>query len=137
MMTIDSKQLTELLRDPIIIRIVSIIDIASLSILELLEYDLTHTDINHALSDGVISIDKSPYSDSASVDTHIDQRNILATWDYYFYNFLNRKVKLTEIGMYILESINGEKRSSANVPKELEEQKGQLSEFSSSPDLFR
>ena len=41
-MAIDSEQLTELLRDPIIIRIVSIIDIASLSILELLEYDLTH-----------------------------------------------------------------------------------------------
>jgi hypothetical protein len=39
--------------------------------------------------------------------------------------------------MYILESIHGEKQSSANVPKELEEQKGQLSEFSSYPDLFR
>ena len=36
---IDSDQLTKLLRDPIIVRIVSIIDIASLSILELLEYD--------------------------------------------------------------------------------------------------
>jgi len=37
--TIDSDRLTKLLRDPIIVRIVSIIDIASLSILELLEYD--------------------------------------------------------------------------------------------------
>ena len=49
-MTIDSEALTKLLRDPIIVRIVSIIDIASLSILELLEYDLTHRDINYALS---------------------------------------------------------------------------------------
>lgn len=39
--------------------------------------------------------------------------------------------------MYILGSINGEKQSSANIPKELEKQKGQLSEFSSYPDLFR
>ena len=38
---IDSDQLTKLLRDPIIARIVSIVDIASLSILELLEYNLT------------------------------------------------------------------------------------------------
>jgi hypothetical protein len=38
---IDSDQLTKLLRDPIIVRIVSVLDIASLSILELLEYNLT------------------------------------------------------------------------------------------------
>jgi hypothetical protein len=49
-----AEQLTKLLRDPIIVRIVSIIDIASLSILELLEYDLTRRDINYALSSGVL-----------------------------------------------------------------------------------
>ena len=43
-------------------RIVGILDITSLSILELLEYDLTRKDINHALSNGVIKIDKSPSS---------------------------------------------------------------------------
>jgi hypothetical protein len=47
-------------------------------------------------------------------------------------------VKLTEIGLYILESIKGEKQSSRNVlPKELEEQRGQLSGFSSYPYLSR
>ena len=46
--TIDSDQLTKLTRDPPIVRIVSIIDIASLSILELLEYNLTRrTSIMH------------------------------------------------------------------------------------------
>jgi hypothetical protein len=50
---------------------------------------------------------------------HIEQRNILVSGDYYFYNFLNSKVKLTEIGMYILESIKGEKQFKTNVlPKE-------------------
>jgi hypothetical protein len=139
MTTIDSEQLTKLLRDPIIVRIVSIIDIASLSILELLEYDLTRRDINHALSSGVIAIDKSVSSSSAYEDMQsIDQRNMLVSGDYYFYNFLNSKVKLTEIGMYILESIKGEKQSNRNVlPKELEEQRGQLSGFSSYPDLSR
>ena len=53
-MTNDSDQLTKLIRDPIIVRIVSVLDIASLSILELLEYNLTRKDINYALSSGVM-----------------------------------------------------------------------------------
>jgi hypothetical protein len=56
--TIDSDQLTKLIRDPIIVRIVSIVDIASLSILELLEYNLTRKDTNYALLNGVIAVDK-------------------------------------------------------------------------------
>lgn len=57
--TIDSDQLTKLIRDPLIVRIVSVLDIASLSILELLEYDLIRKDINSALLNGVIAVDKS------------------------------------------------------------------------------
>ena len=57
--TTDLEQITKFLKDPIIVRIVRILDITSLSILELLEYDLTRKDINHALSNGVIKIDKS------------------------------------------------------------------------------
>jgi hypothetical protein len=64
-MTIDSDRLTKLIRDPIIIRIVSVLDIASLSILELLEYNLTRKDINYALSGGVIAVDKAAASSTA------------------------------------------------------------------------
>ena len=60
--TTDLEQITKFLKDPIIVRIVRILDITSLSILELLEYDLTRKDINHALSNGVIKIDKSTSS---------------------------------------------------------------------------
>ena len=67
--TIDSDQLTKLIRDPIIARIVSIVDIASLSILELLEYNLTRKDINYALLNGVIAVDKSAASSTAYEDT--------------------------------------------------------------------
>ena len=49
-----------------------------------------------------------------------DQRNMLVSGDYYFYNFLNSKVKLTEIGLYILESIKGDKQSNVNIPREVE-----------------
>ena len=129
--TIDTEQLTKLIRDPLIIRIVSVLDIASLSILELLEYNLTRNDINHALSNGVIAVDKSVSSSTS--DVHADQRNMLVSGDYYFYNFLNSKVKLTDVGLYILDTMRGgEKLPNNNVlPNEIEGQKPQQPRFSS------
>ena len=56
---IDQVHLTELIRNPVIVRIVSILDLASLSILELHEYNLERREINYALSEGVIAIDKT------------------------------------------------------------------------------
>ena len=50
---IDSDQLTKLIRDPLIVRIFRVLDIASLSILELSEYNLTRKDINYALLNGI------------------------------------------------------------------------------------
>jgi len=49
------------LHTAMIVRIVSVLDIASLSIPELLEYNLTLNDINYALINGVIAVDKSAY----------------------------------------------------------------------------
>jgi hypothetical protein len=106
--TIDSDQLTKLISDPIIIRIVSELGIASLSILELLEYNLTRKDINYALLNGVIAVDKSATSSTAYENKqHTQDLNILVTGDFYFHNFLSSKVKLTDIGLYILECIKG------------------------------
>ena len=76
---IDSNIITELLKDPIIIRIVRILDITSLSILELLEYDLSRNDVNHALNSDVIEVDKgaSPKIDITSTS------NLLVAGDTY------------------------------------------------------
>jgi len=120
---IDSDQLTKLLRDSIIVRIVSVLDIASLSILELLEYNLTRRDINYALLNGVIVVDKSTSSSTAYEDTQpIQDLNILVSGDFYFHNFLSNKVKLTDVGLYILDTIKGggEKLPNNNVlPNEI------------------
>jgi hypothetical protein len=142
---IDSDQLTKLLRDPIVVRIVSIIDIASLSIVELLEYDLTRNDINYTLLNGVTAVDKSAASSTAHEDSpYIQDLNILVSGDFYFHNFLNSKVKLTDVGLYILESIKDtekqQRNSDINAPKDIEEQKQnqqQIPDFSSYPDLSR
>jgi len=106
-MLIDRVHFTELIRDPIIVRIVSILDLASLSILELLEYNLEQKEINYALSEGVIIIDKKSLSSQLNPPQMIHENDyILLTGDSY--NFLNSKVRLTELGLYILDSIKGE-----------------------------
>lgn len=100
MIPIDRATLSELLSRPIIVRIVTILDITRLSILELLEYGLTIKDINLSMANGVIAYDKA----TKDVSTEETALGIPLTGDYY-YNFLNSKVKLTELGLYILDSI--------------------------------
>jgi hypothetical protein len=110
---IDNAALTELMNRPIIIRIVSILDITSLSLLEILEYGLTMKEINYSMANGVIAYDKP----SRGHEEELSALGIPPSPDYY-YDFLNSKVKLTELGLFILESVKG----------------GQLSQQSSVPD---
>lgn len=81
-----------LLDDWVIVKIVNISNRASLSILELREFGLSLKEINHALANGIIEFDKT-------LDVYQG-----AGGDYYF-KFLNSKVKLTELGLYLLEYI--------------------------------
>jgi hypothetical protein len=64
---IDRAALSELFSRPIIVRIVTILDITSLSILELLEYGLTLNDINFSMANGVITYDKATKRDISEV----------------------------------------------------------------------
>ena len=106
---IDSDRLTKLLRDPIVIKIVTVLDVVSLSILELLEYGITRKDISQSLAEEIITFDKSTIiHDDVSSNFPLTEKDIIASGDYYFYNFLNSKVKLTEIGLFILDTIRGE-----------------------------
>ena len=100
---VDSNIITELLKDPIIIRIVTILDITSLSILELLEYDLSRKDVNHALDSGVIEVDKA----ASPIINITSTSDLLVAGDTYFYQFLNSKVRLTKLGSYLLDCIKG------------------------------
>jgi hypothetical protein len=53
----------------------------------------------------------------------MEDLNILVSGDYYFHNFLSSKVKLTDVGLYILESIKGIEKQGNNdniPPKDVE-----------------
>jgi hypothetical protein len=99
----DLEELTKLLRDPIIARVVTVLDIAHLSILELLEYGLTRQDVNHALGSGVIKVDKQ----TMPQDEITSAEGLLVAGDIYFLQFLSSKVKLTELGLYLLKCVKG------------------------------
>ena len=97
---IDRATLSNLMSKPTVVRIVTILDITSLSILELFEYGLTLNDINFSMANGIIAYDK----ETKRISNEETALGIPLTGDYY-YNFLNSKVKLTEIGLYILDTI--------------------------------
>jgi hypothetical protein len=96
------KEIKEFLTDSGITRIAKIIDNASLSILELLEYGLTRKEINHALSNNIITFDKTPEKFPTDESGHVP------TSDYYF-SFLTSKVKLTELGLVLLQHVKDNK----------------------------
>lgn len=102
--TVDSQTLAKLLADPLILRMVTVLNITSLSILELLEYGFTRTDINHALRVGVLESDNRiiPTRDSKSF-----VEDLLITFDQYYYQILGSKLHLSQLGLFLLECIEG------------------------------
>ena len=109
--------LSELLNDLMILRLVMVVNLTTLSILELLEYNFSRKDISRALAKGVIKFDKSysvppaPEGTSKEVIHHV-----LETGDYYF-GLLSSKVRLTEVGLYLLETIEAQTARGATKPK--------------------
>ncbi|HET6715654.1 MAG TPA: hypothetical protein VFG90_00890, partial [Nitrososphaeraceae archaeon] len=99
---IDNATLSKLMNTPIIIRMATILDITSLSILELLEYDINLGDIIFAIANGVVTYD----NEAIIASSEYDITEIVPNANLY-YSFVRRKVKLTKIGLYILESIKG------------------------------
>jgi hypothetical protein len=81
---LDHDAISNLLLDPMITRMVTIVNLANLSILELLEYNITRHDINRALVKGIIEFDKStlPTTDETV------EKNILASDEGDYLNFL-------------------------------------------------
>lgn len=100
---IDRIALTELLNTPAVIRIVIILDITSLSILELFEYNISFEDIIYSMVNGVIT-----YDNLAAVSTTEESLLSIPTNSPHYYAFVRRKVKSTDIGLYILESLKEE-----------------------------
>jgi hypothetical protein len=99
---IDDVTLSKLMNTPTIIRIATILDITSLSVLELLEYDINLGDIIFSMANGVVGIDR----EATIASSEHDMMEIVPNANLY-YSFVRRKLKLTRLGLHILESIKG------------------------------
>lgn len=97
-----SEEFTEqLLKHLSIVRIVTVMDVASFSTLELLELGVTKTDIQYAYANGVIELDPVAVSRTPSPEVV----EIMANEHYDCWN--NRKFRLTEeLGLFILEALS-------------------------------
>jgi hypothetical protein len=101
------------------IRVVIIVNLASLSILELLEYGFTRKDVNRAMAKGVIEFDKPPVLPK-TVSKRDAVQHVLETGDYYF-GLLSSKVKLTKLGLYMLEIIGADEAQAMKAAGDLPE----------------
>lgn len=110
---LDRNAIAGLLKDPVMIRMVTAVNLASLSILELLEYGFTRRDVSRAMAKEVIEFDKPLASEMPSGRDNVDQ--ILETGDHYF-EFLSRKVRLAKLGLFMLEITEADE-DLANTPR--------------------
>ena len=95
---IDPVFLTSLLQNPTIVRLVSILGNTNLSVLELLEYGLSIAEVNYAFFNNIIEYLKIPSLNESMI------QNLPLSYDLYYYS-VRKKVKLTGLGLYILENI--------------------------------
>lgn len=112
---IDRGTLSNLINTPIIIRVVTVLDVTSLSILELFEYNMSIGDIIYSMANGIIVYDNLAMIENVESVSGVppDPNQYLA--------FIRRKVKLTQLGLYILELLKGEpidRRSSVDIQHE-------------------
>jgi hypothetical protein len=111
------------------VRVVTVVNLASLSILELLEYGFTRKDVNRAMAKGVIEFDKPSVPSMPETMSRGDiVHHVLETGDYYF-GMLSSKVKLTRLGLYMLEIIEGDMQA-ARAEAGLEEPEEEEGPFS-------
>ena len=90
----------QLLRNPSIVRIVTVMDVASLSTLELMELGVTKTDIYYAFVNGVIELDPI----ALSMPPTPEVVETIANGHYDYWN--SRKFRLTEeLGLFVLETV--------------------------------
>ena len=131
---LDHDALSGLLNDPVMIRVATAVNLATLSILELLEYGFTRKDVSRAMAKGVIEFDKPPVLPETMNRRDVVQ-HVLETGDYYF-GLLSSKVKLTKLGLYILEIIEADEEEATragDLPEPAEEEAGSFGE--SAPHL--
>jgi hypothetical protein len=89
--------LKRLLQDPVVVKVAATMNVASLSTLELVEFGVTKQDVRYCYLNGIVEFDPQALASSPSPEV-VEQ----LTQNYYDF-WSNRKFRLTDLGLYILE----------------------------------
>ena len=94
---VSAESLMEVMKDSALVRLVAIIDVSSMSVLEILESGFTRQEVSRALAKGVIAYETGT--------PHVKTVGEAFESGDYFFQMLNTKVRLTELGLYVLDCI--------------------------------
>ena len=108
--------LSNLLHYPLIVRLVTVVNVTSQSVLEILEYGFTPSDVSKAMAKGVVEFDKLVGQNSAGKMDVIKPG--LEMGDYYF-ELLNRKIRLSKLGLLMLEILEADLKQASGTQADL------------------
>lgn len=108
--------LSDLLNDPLIVRLVTVINVTSQSILEVLEYGFTPSDIGRAMGKGVVEFDTSSGQQKVG-KIDVIQPNF-EMGDYYS-ELISRKVRLGRLGLLMLEIVEADLKEASRTSADL------------------
>jgi hypothetical protein len=95
--------LSEALRDPVLIRLVTVLNITSQSILEILEYGFDSKDISRALAKGIVQ-----FARPVSMNRPGQVVEIGLEMGAYYHELLRERIQLTAMGRLVLEILDSD-----------------------------
>ena len=114
---LDHDALADLLSNPLMVRMVTVVNVTSQSILEILEYGFMPSEVSRALAKGVIEFDKQVGQNKAG-ETNVIKPS-LELGDYYL-ELLNRKIRLAKLGLLMLEILEADLKQASRTQADLD-----------------
>jgi hypothetical protein len=102
-MSSNHNALSELLSDPVLVRLVTVLSTTSQSILEIFEYGFSSKDVSRALAKGVIEFSRTVGKDRPA---NIIEYG-LEVGEYY-YELVREKIRLARLGLLMLEIMDSD-----------------------------
>ena len=102
--------LSELLSDPVLVRLVTVLGTTSQSILEILEYGFSSRDVGRALAKDVVEFSKPVGKDRPS---NIIEYG-LEVGEYY-YELVREKIRLARLGLLMLDIMDSDLKQATEI----------------------
>jgi hypothetical protein len=112
----NNDALSELLNNPVTVRLVTVLNVTSQSILEVLEYGFAPSEISKAMAKGVIEFDKSVGQSTHEMVQVIPPN--LEMGDYYF-ELVRKKIRLSKLGVLVLEILEADLKQASKISADL------------------